>query len=112
MGTSFTGEVSSDRLTSCPGDGESHLSAEHHRIRRLALTFKALCQVIIVMLHINEKNIKFTNQWFHSFMIVLQFRSSNSNFELVSINLSHSDTELFKFIIYFNVSFFHHDFGE
>ena len=38
MGTSFTWEVSSDGLTSCPGDGPSHLSAKCHRIRRLALT--------------------------------------------------------------------------
>ena len=39
MGTSFTEEVSSDRLTSCPGDGESHLSAKGHRNRRLAPTY-------------------------------------------------------------------------
>ena len=42
MGTSFTWEVSSDRLTSCPGDGESHLSAKRHRNRRLAPTLWAL----------------------------------------------------------------------
>ena len=28
MGTSFTGKVSKDRLTSCPRVGESHLSAD------------------------------------------------------------------------------------
>ena len=42
MGTSFTGEVSSDRLTSCRGDGESLLSAKHHRNLRLAPTLRAL----------------------------------------------------------------------
>ena len=42
MGTSFTGEVSSDRLTSCPGDGENHLSAKRHRNRILAPTLWAL----------------------------------------------------------------------
>ena len=38
LGTNFTGEVYSDRLTSCPKDVESHLSAKCHRNRRLALT--------------------------------------------------------------------------
>ena len=42
MDTSFTGEVSSDRLTSCPGGGESYLSAKRHRNRRLAPTLWAL----------------------------------------------------------------------
>ena len=42
MGTSFTGEVSSDRLTSCPGAGERHLSAKRHRDWRLAATLWAL----------------------------------------------------------------------
>ena len=32
VGISFTGEVSSDRLMSCPGGGESHLSAKRHKI--------------------------------------------------------------------------------
>ena len=42
MGTSFTGEVSSDRLTSCPGGGENHLSAKRHGNRRFAPTLWAL----------------------------------------------------------------------
>ena len=42
MGTSFTGEVSSDRLTSYPGGGENHLSAKRHGNRRLAPTLWAL----------------------------------------------------------------------
>ena len=42
MGTSFTGEVFSDRLTSCPEIGESHLSAKRHRNQKLATTLWAL----------------------------------------------------------------------
>ena len=42
MGTSFTVQVSSDRLMSCPVDGESHLSAKRHRNWRLAPTLWAL----------------------------------------------------------------------
>ena len=42
MGTSFIGEVSSDRLTSCPGHGENHLSAKRHGNRSLAPTLWAL----------------------------------------------------------------------
>ena len=38
MGTSFTGEVSSDRLMSCPDGGESNLYAYRHGNRRLAPT--------------------------------------------------------------------------
>ena len=40
--TSFTGEVSSDRLTSCPWVGENHLSAKRHGNRRLTPTLWAL----------------------------------------------------------------------
>ena len=36
------GEVSSDRPTSCPGSGESHLSAKRHSHRRLAPILGAL----------------------------------------------------------------------
>ena len=42
MGTSYTGEVSSDRLTSYPGGGENHLSATCHGNRRLTATLWAL----------------------------------------------------------------------
>ena len=42
MGTSFTGEVSSNRLTSCPGGGEMQLSAKRHGNLRLAPTLWAL----------------------------------------------------------------------
>ena len=38
MGTSFTAEVSRDRLTSCPENGESHLSAKRQGNLRLAPT--------------------------------------------------------------------------
>ena len=41
MGTNITGEVSSDRLTSCSGNDESHLHVygKCHVNRRLAMTF-------------------------------------------------------------------------
>ena len=42
MGTSFIGEVSSDRLMSCPEGVENHLSAKRHGNRSLALTLCAL----------------------------------------------------------------------
>ena len=42
MGTSFTVEVSIDKLTSCPEFGESHLSAKRYGNRRLAPTLWAL----------------------------------------------------------------------
>ena len=32
VGSSFTGEFSSDKLTSCPGGGEGSLSAKRHRL--------------------------------------------------------------------------------
>ena len=42
VGTNFTKEVSSDRLTSCPGDGFSLLSAKHNGNQRLTLTLLVL----------------------------------------------------------------------
>ena len=36
MGTSFTEGISSDRLTSYPGNGESNLSTKRHRNRKMA----------------------------------------------------------------------------
>ena len=39
VGTTFTREISSDRLTSCPGEDESHLSAKRYDKMRLAVTF-------------------------------------------------------------------------
>ena len=78
MGTSFTGEVSSDRLT-----GESHLSAKRHINWRLALTLWALWL---------EK----TNLYVVCFQIIEAFKKMHSLMERLS---DYDDSELPPFLV-------------
>ena len=68
---------------------EDYLSAQQESLLYIS-TFYMKCNQSssydIVMLHINGVQIKFTNQWFYLFLILMQSRSlkSKTNFESVS----------------------------